>query len=160
MFSGERYVYKFMCEPDVLFSMAAHQHTDVLNTEYVQKFREDTWSEYGSHYTPEMVTFYNGVHFSRYFGYKEEQASKDATGKINSNQFLPYAAGRYFEKTSNQSVTDLRCSNCNCAGGNFAEKLNANDGEYIPATPVNEYDSKKDNYNKFFSNERYVIRSN
>ncbi|XP_065220953.1 uncharacterized protein LOC135845972 [Planococcus citri] len=157
--AGERYVYKFMCEPDVLFSMAAHQHNEIFNSEYIHKFREDTWTEYGNRYGPEVMTFHNGVQFYKYLGHKD-QSQDIAKHGVN---FIPYN-GKYFEKNSNdESANDVRSGGCNCVNcSNSIVKSNntsASDSNYNQAFYSEDYEAKKE-YDKFFSKEKYIIRGN
>lgn len=142
---GERYVYKFMCEPDVLFSMAAHQPPDMLSPDYVHKLRDDSWTEYSPSYTSDVMTLYNGVHFSRYFGYKEEHQSQDT--KMAASQFLSYPP-------RSGSSFDLVSSSCSCADCTV-EKANVESA----GVGYECYD-RRNYYNKFLGKEKYIIRSN
>lgn len=138
-----------MCEPDVLFSMATHQHADIFNSEYAQKFREDSWSDYGPHYGPDVMTFYNGVHFPRYLGYKE--------GQPDRTNFTPHS--RYFDKNTDQSVNESRAAaQCNCINCNSLNK-NINDTNYTQGSYEEEFEPKKEYHNKCFTKEKYIIRT-
>lgn len=142
---GERYVYKFMCEPEILFSMGTPQRTDLLNTDYVPKLRDDSWSEHCPSYTSEIMTLYNNVQFSRYFGYKEEQ-SQDS--KMTGSEFLMYPA-----KSSANSF-NLVSPSCSCTEC-MVEKTSVE-----TSTRGYEYSNRNNYYNTIIGKETYIIRSN
>lgn len=142
---GERYVYKFMCEPEILFSMGTPQPTDLLNTDYVPKLRDDSWSEYSPSYTSEIMTLYNNVQFSRYFGYKEEQ-SQDS--KMTGSEFFMYPA------RSSANSLDLVSSSCSCREC-MVEKPSVE-----TSTMGYEYSNRNNYHNTIIGKETYIIRSN
>ncbi|KAK7574175.1 hypothetical protein V9T40_011366 [Parthenolecanium corni] len=146
--AGERYVYKFMFEPDVLFGMASHQPPDIFNAEYLEKFREDPWPDCASSYTSEVVTtLCNGVNFSRYFGGREEPTP--GMKASSSHQLLVY--GKYYHERSTTNSFEFTTP-CNCANCSQSSKF-ANNESYVQ--PNDHFDVRKCNDNRFLHKEKY-----
>ncbi len=146
-----------MCEPEALLSTTAtsRQTVDIFNnSEYVQKFKEDSWPEYAPSYPSEMMTFYNGVHLSRYFGYKGDEESQNSRS-TNGDHILSYNR-KFLEKSSSPFELSAVCS---CGQCNTTNKPNIQLNEI---EMYQNHENSKTNRNRVLLNskEKYLLYGN
>lgn len=93
MFSGERYVYKFVCDPEALFNMAygssSGGNVEPPNNSLALPPRNDTTQlPNGLSTTTDTTTFVQNRSNSSYYSYPYHHISKDPSNEMYSNNLL------------------------------------------------------------------------